>query len=156
MSSVGVVCWCLPSSTASSTLYLLLPYWLTSAEIHVLTDMCADRKQDTLVRGWYFNRNVFVTMETSFHFEVTPWFFSLTVRCSDMLSVFERKPLPRNGRLVYHQLLHSSVNLRIGSLSQYFECTAYVIWLQSTITSGLSVVPLLLFSVAYRSLYIHR
>jgi hypothetical protein len=28
-------------------------------------------------------------------------------------------PLPGNGRLVYHQLLHSSVKLHIGSLSQY-------------------------------------
>jgi hypothetical protein len=69
--------------------WLLLPYslticgWLTSVEIHILTDMRADRKQDTLVRGWYFNRNVFVITETSFHFEVAPWFPSLTLRCSE-------------------------------------------------------------------------
>jgi hypothetical protein len=72
-------------------------------------------------------------METSIHFEVTPCFLSPTFRCSDnVLSVFERKSLPRNGRLVYHQLLHSSVNLRIGSLSQYIyiyeEVTNDQVW----------------------------
>jgi hypothetical protein len=34
-------------------------------------------------------------------------------------SGFLMYPFPGNGRLVYHQLLHSSVNLLIGSLSQY-------------------------------------
>jgi hypothetical protein len=68
MSCVGAVCLSLSSSKDgydSSTSYSsTICDWLTSVEIRVLTDMYADRKQDTLVRGWRFNRNVFVTTET--------------------------------------------------------------------------------------------
>jgi hypothetical protein len=46
----------------------------------------------------------------------------IAVCCSEnVLSMFERKPLPRSGRLLNHQLLHSSVNVLIGSLSQYID-----------------------------------